>query len=109
MQDRRNSWKTPAQIKRENAAARVDGTAAERERRLAIKTLVLSPGYPYLKDEAEALVREPTQPTDGNSLIAYLAGSIRQDAIRDLFKRLESLASEIPDAVHHQSTRQTER
>lgn len=97
----------PSKLAELKAARAEDGIARAREHALAIKQLVHSEGYPYLKSEALKVVGSVTSkpPVDGSSLIGWFSATVVQWSFDQLFKNLEYIAKHMPEPQIPSSTK----
>lgn len=94
------------ELDKRKASREEDRIAQSREYLLAIRRLVHSDSYPYLKAEALKVVGQVTSkpPVDGNSLIAWFSATTVQWAFDKLFKNLEFMAKHVPEPPTPSST-----
>jgi len=98
------------ELDKKRAAREEDRISHSRERLLAIRRLVHSDSYPYLKAVALDVVGQVTSkpPVDGNSLIAWFSATTVQWAFDRLFKNLEYMANHVPEPpIPSSSTKRT--
>lgn len=84
-----------------------DRIAATREYAIAIRRLVQSPDYKYVKQEAAKVVGAhlPTIPTSVDTLIAWFSATLMQNAYSRLFTQLEYIANHIPEPAAPSTTK----